>query len=104
MPMKRTLVSVAASLGLAVASFGVMGAAAPAAEAGLVCSPVISSDRGHVYTVCKGSSGNSYNEVRAIARCGTQKTYGPWVNGNVATSRAYCGNRFAAESGAVQLR
>ncbi|WP_106585132.1 hypothetical protein [Murinocardiopsis flavida] len=93
-----------AALGVAVTSFALMGTAAPAAEAGLMCQAKVAKSKAYVYSACKGYSGNNYRQVRAVASCDSYKTYGPWVDGGAATSRAYCAESFAVKFASVQLR
>ncbi|PSK92844.1 hypothetical protein CLV63_11749 [Murinocardiopsis flavida] len=106
MQIKRAIFSAAAALGVAAVSFGVAGAAAPAAEAGLMCQAKISkAGVSHAaYSVCKGYSGNDYRQVRAVAYCkGDQTVYGPW-KWNGAKSTAPCPRNIAINRAGVQLK
>src|SRR5690606_36358156 len=65
MRIKKALGALTVAVAVTAGTFVAMGAAAPSAEAGLVCTASINGKT--VTSVCKSFSRNSYKYVRAIA-------------------------------------
>ena len=87
--LKHKVISTASATALALGVFGTLGATAPAAEAGIVCSAVNDGGLG-AYSVCRGTSANDYTQVRVVADCGSVNRYGRWVDGNDDRSHIAC--------------
>jgi hypothetical protein len=103
-PLGKRALTTVSTLMLTAASLVVIGAAAPTAHAGLLCSADNNYSTKTTSSVCRNYSGNRLTEVRAIANCSGGVAVGPWVNGSRATSRATCTGDRDYYGGRVEMR
>ncbi|MDA2812393.1 hypothetical protein O4J56_17255 [Nocardiopsis sp. RSe5-2] len=87
--LKSKVISTASAAALTLGVFGTMGATAPAADAGILCSAISNGGLG-AYSACKSWSGNNATQVRVVADCGSVNRYGRWVDGRTDRSHISC--------------